>query len=620
MKFMIPLGLIAIVSIAVLVVIYLVKPSYKNKTLPSTYIWKESLKYRKKDKKDSIFRNILTFLCQAAVLLAATAIIAYPVAIISADDKVDVNVIIIDASADMRASDGTNTRFERAVARATEVIKKSADKKIPVTIILADTEAKYVTESGIDYDTIVGELTAVTCGYGIGDIDGAVELAKKSVGSEKNVIVYCYTATEYENTNGVEIINVSASKDRNISVTGLKSETNENFYDFTASVTSVGSEEYVSVVLTVNGVNDDDSSRRIEKKVNCSGGKTVSVKFDDTGIYSYKNASVTVSYVDGGTDGIPEDDVYFLYDGEKDTIKIQYSSTAQNNFVSGQLLVLQEVYSSVYDIEIYEPSKSSQIKTSGFDFYIFEHSYPSVMPTDGVVLIIDAPSVPAESGITVGYKKNGNFALTPGAVSPVTKFVDTDKITATTYYPLSANENSGYDALMYCEADPVLLVKNSAAEKIAVLGINFNTSNFPMLFGFPVFFNNLFEYYFPKTTDKLVYDAGESISVTARGENVSYSDGAQTVKEEKSSFTIGTSSVGRYSIRQTLLSGKESVTNVFVKIPEKESLLKKSEKEIFGADLLNTARSESKDMYLYLAIAVCVFLFTERLLYSVKTM
>ncbi len=620
MKFMIPLGLIAIVSIAILVVIYLVKPSYKNKTLPSTYIWKESLKYRKKDKKDSIFRNILTFLCQAAVLLAATAIIAYPVAIISADDKVDVNVIIIDASADMRASDGTNTRFERAVARATEVIKKSADKKIPVTIILADTEAKYVTESGIDYDTIVGELTAVTCGYGIGDIDGAVELAKKSVGSEKNVIVYCYTATEYENTNGVEIINVSASKDRNISVTGLKSETNENFYDFTASVTSVGSEEYVSVVLTVNGVNDDDSSRRIEKKVNCSGGKTVSVKFDDTGIYSYKNASVTVSYVDGGTDGIPEDDVYFLYDGEKDTIKIQYSSTAQNNFVSGQLLVLQEVYSSVYDIEIYEPSKSSQIKTSGFDFYIFEHSYPSVMPTDGVVLIIDAPSVPAESGITVGYKKNGNFALTPGAVSPVTKFVDTDKITATTYYPLSANENSGYDALMYCEADPVLLVKNSAAEKIAVLGINFNTSNFPMLFGFPVFFNNLFEYYFHKTTDKLVYDAGKSISVTARGENVSYSDGAQTVKEEKSSFTIGTSSVGRYSIRQTLLSGKESVTNVFVKIPEKESLLKKSEKEIFGADLLNTARSESKDMYLYLAIAVCVFLFTERLLYSVKTM
>ena len=47
MKFMIPLGFIAILSVAILVVIYLIMPSYKSKTLPSTYIWKESLKYRK---------------------------------------------------------------------------------------------------------------------------------------------------------------------------------------------------------------------------------------------------------------------------------------------------------------------------------------------------------------------------------------------------------------------------------------------------------------------------------------------------------------------------------------------------------------------------------------------
>ena len=54
MKFMIPLGFIAILSVAILVVIYLIKPSYKSRTLPSTYIWKESLKYRKKDKKSFI--------------------------------------------------------------------------------------------------------------------------------------------------------------------------------------------------------------------------------------------------------------------------------------------------------------------------------------------------------------------------------------------------------------------------------------------------------------------------------------------------------------------------------------------------------------------------------------
>lgn len=618
MKFMIPLGFIAILSVAILVVIYLIKPSYKSKTLPSTYIWKESLKYRKKDKKDSLFRNILSFLCQATALVALTAIITYPVITISADDKTDLTVVIIDASADMRASNGAETRFQRAKNGAAETIKKSTDKKIPVTIILADTDSKYLAENELNYDKLISDLTAAECGFGSGDISGAAELATKAAGNDKYIKAYCYTATKYDLANGVEVIDISDPADRNISVTDLKSENNENFYDFTAKVTSVGREEYMSVVLTVNGVNDDKSVRRLEKKVNCVDGKTVTVKFDDTGVYAYKNASVAVFAADGSTDGIPEDDVYYLYDGEKESLKIQYSSTAHNNFVSGQLLVLKDSYSSRYEVEISEPTRSSQIKTSGFDLYIFEHSYPQTMPKDGVVLLIDAPAMPAETGVTVGYKKNGDFKLTAGAVSSLTKFVDIDKITATTYYPLTADEGKGYDTLAYCNGDPVLVAKNAADEKVAVLGINFNASNFPMLFGFPVFFNNIFEYYFPVTTDKLVYDAGEVVSVTARGNKVVYRNGITATEQNSPTFNAKTYRTGNYSVTQTLISGKDSVTDIFVKIPEKESLLIKNEKEIFGADNLRSAKEERKDLYLYLAIAVCAFVFAERLLYSLK--
>ena len=238
MKFMIPLGFIAILSVAILVVIYLIKPSYKSKTLPSTYIWKESLKYRKKDKKDSLFRNILSFLCQAAALVALTAIITYPVITISADDKTDLTVVIIDASADMRASNGAETRFQRAKNGAAETIKKSTDKKIPVTIILADTDSKYLAENELDYDKLISDLTAAECGFGSGDISGAAELAKKAAGNDKYIKAYCYTATKYDLVNDVEVIDISDPADRNISVTDLKSENNENFYDFTAKVTT----------------------------------------------------------------------------------------------------------------------------------------------------------------------------------------------------------------------------------------------------------------------------------------------------------------------------------------------------------------------------------------------
>ena len=104
---------------------------------------------------------------------------------------------------------------------------------------------------------------------------------------------------------------------------------------------------------------------------------------------------------------------------------------------------------------------------------------------------------------------------------------------------------------------------------MAVLGINFNASNFPMLFGFPVFFNNIFEYYFPVTTDKLVYDAGEVVSVTARGNKVVYRDGITATEQNSPTFNAKTYRTG-------------------------------------------------KDLYLYLAIAVCAFVFAERLLYSLK--
>ena len=618
MKFITPLGFIAIISVVLLIVIYLIKPNYKNKTVSSTYIWKESLKYRKKDKKESIFRNILTFICQAAVLVSATFIIAYPMIVVRAEDNVDVNVIIIDASADMKASDGKETRFSRALSYAEEVADKSVKKKIPVTVILDSFEATCIAENELSSDTIKSALASAECGTGSGNIASALALAKKSAGEDKFIKVYYYTATEYENVNGVDVINVAKEGDFNISVTDLKSENNENYYDFTAKIASVGKEEYLSVVLTVNGVNDENSVRRLEQKVNCPDGKLVEVKFDDTGIYSYKNAVVNVSASDGSEDGIPEDDSYYLYDGEKESLKIQYSSTAHNNFISGQLLVLQETYSDRYDIEISEPTRASQIKTSGFDFYIFEHSYPSVMPKDGVVFLIDAPTVPVSAGITTDYKKNGNFGMTAGVVSPITRFMDIRKITATTYYPLKPDESSGYETLMYCDGDPVLVAKNEENSKIIVLGLNLNTSNFSLLFGFPVFMNNVFEYYFPVTTDKLVYDSGDTVTVTARGSNVKYADGTGTTAKD-SSFTVRTEKTGSCSVTQTLISGQESVTNFFVKIPEKESLLNKTEKEIFGADSIRVAKEESKDIYLYLAIAALAFLIAERLLYSFKT-
>ena len=43
-----PLGLLGLIGIIVLILIYLLKPNYQNKFISSTYIWKLSLKFKKK--------------------------------------------------------------------------------------------------------------------------------------------------------------------------------------------------------------------------------------------------------------------------------------------------------------------------------------------------------------------------------------------------------------------------------------------------------------------------------------------------------------------------------------------------------------------------------------------
>ena len=48
MKILTPLGLLGLLGILVLILIYIIKPNYQQKYISSTYVWKLSLKYKKK--------------------------------------------------------------------------------------------------------------------------------------------------------------------------------------------------------------------------------------------------------------------------------------------------------------------------------------------------------------------------------------------------------------------------------------------------------------------------------------------------------------------------------------------------------------------------------------------
>ena len=78
MKFLLPLGLLGLLSLAVLLLIYILRPNYQQKLVSSTYIWKLSLKYRKRRVPISRLRNLLILLLQILLLASLALMMARP--------------------------------------------------------------------------------------------------------------------------------------------------------------------------------------------------------------------------------------------------------------------------------------------------------------------------------------------------------------------------------------------------------------------------------------------------------------------------------------------------------------------------------------------------------------
>ena len=79
MTWLLPLGFLGLAGVIALIVIYIIKPNYQNKYISSTYVWRLSLKYRKKRLPLNKLNNILQFLCQCLILTICGLLLAQPV-------------------------------------------------------------------------------------------------------------------------------------------------------------------------------------------------------------------------------------------------------------------------------------------------------------------------------------------------------------------------------------------------------------------------------------------------------------------------------------------------------------------------------------------------------------
>ena len=281
MKLLTPLGLLGLIAIAILIIIYIIRPNYQQKFISSTYVWKLSLKYKKKRIPTSKLRNILLIVSQILILAGSSAILAQPNLVKEKPLDATEVIAIIDSSASMRTSVGGETRFERAVNGVKDLAENVLTNDGIVTVILAGDKPEFLAQRCVNtpenqaslnaslnklIEDTVADGVKTLCSYGSADMDAAVTLCEEVLRQNPNAVVKIFTDTEYEKLpKGIQVERelVVKGEEWNAGILDAYATVVDNYYSFHVDVARYGNvdtAETIQLTLEVVGANALDSN------------------------------------------------------------------------------------------------------------------------------------------------------------------------------------------------------------------------------------------------------------------------------------------------------------------------------------------------------------------------
>lgn len=663
MTLLTPLGLLGLIAIVVLIIIYIIRPNFQQKMVSTTFVWKLSLKYRKKRIPVSKIRNILLILCQVLILASCAWILAQPVT----EKKMATNdgevIAVIDSSASMRAETEGETRFMRAVGQVLELSKSTYNKGGVMSVIIADDKPYFLMQRvEMDQkDQLINALESLiqnekACSYGGSDIDSAMGLCETILNENPEAQVYLYTDKTYDFA-AAEIKMPSVSLEEwNAAILDARAEMQEGYYTFYVDIACYGPNADLQLTVEVDNANPEYTTGEgrlitYEEIVTCNNGQTVELAFINSAayqpreeetntifipldmdelVYSYNEIHISIKDAQTGDvleDSIEKDNNFYIYGGQKEKLRVQYASSLPNPFFSNVLLVLKDNYSESWDMEVVEVKQGQEPATEGFDFYIFEHKMPTSMPKDGVVFLVDPLSAPTGSGMTLQGKwpfRDVNMTLTEEVSDhPLMKYVTGEDITVSQYTRATFDSAYDYEVLMTLDEYPVLLAKNTPQSKVALLMFDIHYSNFAIMKDFPIFMNNMFQYFLPAMVEKNVYNIGEIIAMKARSESLSVFSPAGAELQKFSEFPAQMSfdEPGTYTVKQSDFFDKVlPAEKLYVKLPAAECNIWAHEETFTNPYTQEVELTSYKDWLIYIAAALVALLFIEWWLQSHDTM
>lgn len=606
MSFLYPLGLIALIGIPILIIIYIIKPRYQEKKITSTYIWRLSLKYKKKKRPIQWLQKSLLFFIQILILTLLGLSVARPELLLSARSKE--KVIILDVSASMNAEKNGTSRFDEAVKKINSLVSQ-VDEDDPMTIILANDHPDYLVNRETSTKYIEYVLKNIECTYEEADYEKAVELANEVLKINNDAEVIMYTDHNFSQEGYITVHNL-ASNEWNAGISDFKAELVNGYYVFKAVVENYNQSKKIEVYLNVD-------NKKYEKTIEltCSNEFKQEIIIDDLNIPKFVSSKLTLQ-INGEKidDSFDYDNEFMYYANQSKKFKVLLVGE-ETNFIHASLLASNLC-------SVYKPT-DGVVEYEGYDIYIFDSFTPEFIPEDGAVWLINSKDVPDGFDYEVLGDVEGDFNLQATSTNTVIyqelmqNTFDFTDIIVTKYQQIVSLGD--YEVIATTNGDPVIFTGKYDKANVIIFGIDLHYTELPVNINMPILFNNMVNYSAHQLLDKYEYSVGENITLYPKLSTVSMTVNGEEVytnTDEECILHMNALKPGRYEVKQTLKDGSVITNYFFVRMGKEETNFK-TMGDVLAADSFNSSNTEvyksteNVDIIFYVAAALLLLIVFE---------
>lgn len=474
---------------AIVVVFYILKLRRRPVAVPFSKIWQRILRDKEATSLFSQLKRLLSLLLQLALLALLLLALGDPRTAANLIEGRNI-VVLIDASASMKATDVAPSRLDSAKERVRAMVRgiSGSDR-----MLIAQMDAAVTPLS-----TLTGEIAELEAGLAaVKAVDASADFARglrfaadtlRGLPSPEVIVVSDGALGEPTDAAGpVHLGDVKLSyvpigqRAKNAAITGFsvrRYPLDKSRYEVMLEVTNT-SDEALDVELSLFGDGQLTDLSRLKL-----GPKEKLPRFYPNLSGASKTLEAKLAFPDGGHDDLPADDHAYALLPERRRARVQVVTTG-NMYLEAALLLDEYL-----DVTTVDPAKYPAKGT--FDVTIFDGVTPTVAANNGGLLYLNptGTNVPFEVGKLVEDDdkeyKLGFDEL--DAKSPLLRYTAISDVNIARAHILKGEKEDKVVARSY--KGPLLLQGRRAGVKFVALGFDIRESDLPLRIAWPLFLLN----------------------------------------------------------------------------------------------------------------------------------